>query len=124
MQRGWGSQHTACRPPLEPTAAGNLVQTLCCCLLLLAAHHHQNKPLISLVVMVAAHGLTQELFEQHKHVMPRLAALPKPVVTLASNSLVRPGAHMLLWQQQHPRAPPCVCVSVGGCWRRMNARQT
>lgn len=51
----------------------------------------QNKPLIPQVVLVLAHGLTHQLFEQHKQYLPRLAGLQPPAVTLALNSNVRAG---------------------------------
>eukprot|EP00775_Hariotina_reticulata_P006259 gene6259-6497_t len=55
----------------------------------------RNKPLIPAVVLVLANGLTQQLLEDHKDVLPHLSMLPAPAVTLALNSHVRPGAHLL-----------------------------
>eukprot|EP00878_Enallax_costatus_P014360 GHUV01015020.1.p1 GENE.GHUV01015020.1~~GHUV01015020.1.p1 ORF type:complete len:584 (+),score=191.69 GHUV01015020.1:209-1960(+) len=51
----------------------------------------KHKPLIPQVCLVLAHGLTQQLFQQHRQAMPRLAALQPPAVTLALNSNTRPG---------------------------------
>jgi hypothetical protein len=59
------------------------------------ARPSQHKPLLRQVVLVMAHGITQDMLQRHGDILPNLQQLGAPATVLAPNSHSKPCEDLL-----------------------------